>query len=319
MTVPSETPDIDPLIEEGLQWIARLKSGVATRDDLDELAAWRAQSEAHDKAFKTAARIFRRAGVAAGNLADRPAVAYRARPVWSRRAVMGGTIAAGTAAAAYLAAQPPFGLWPSLQELSADVRTATGEQRKLQLSPDVALQLNTQTSIAMRSSDAQPRIELISGEVAATADGSVEVLARGGEVRATRARFDVDARDGAVCVSCIDGAVDVKYAGRSTRIGAAEQLTYSASLVSPPVTFDPESLTAWQSGLLIFRNQTLTSVVDQINRYRPGKIIVASADLRRRLVNGRFQIGKLDDFIAQVEQLFDAKAMSLPGGLVILT
>jgi transmembrane sensor len=85
------------------------------------------------------------------------------------------------------------------------------------------------------------------------------------------------------------------------------------------VAFDPESLTAWQSGLLIFHNQTLTSVVDQINRYRPGKIIVVSADLRRRLVNGRFQIGKLDDFVAQVEQLFDAKVTSLPGGLVILS
>lgn len=319
MSAPPETPEINPLIEEGLQWIARLKSGVATRDDLDELAAWRAQSEAHDEAFKTAARIFRRAGVAAGNLAERPALVYRAGPVWSRRAVMGGTIAAGTAAAAYLAARPPFDLWPSLRELSADVRTATGEQRKLQLSPAVALQLNTQTSIAMRSSDAHPRIELISGEVAATADGSFEVLAHGGEVRATQARFDVDARDGSVCVSCIDGAVDIKYAGKSTRIGPAEQLTYSGSSVSRPVAFDPESLTAWQSGLLIFHNQTLTNVVDQINRYRPGKIIVVNADLRRRLVNGRFQIGKLDDFVAQVEQLFDAKVTSLPGGLVILS
>ena len=138
MIVPPETPEINPLIEEGLQWIARLKSGVATRGDLDELAAWRAQSEAHDQAFKTAARIFRQAGIAAGNLAEKSTPVYRTRPVWSRRAVMGGTIAASTAAAVYLAAQPPFGLWPSLRELSADVRTATGERRKLQLTPDVA-------------------------------------------------------------------------------------------------------------------------------------------------------------------------------------
>jgi transmembrane sensor len=78
-------------------------------------------------------------------------------------------------------------------------------------------------------------------------------------------------------------------------------------------------VTAWQSGLLIFRDRPLVSVVEEVNRYRPGKIVIVSAALRQRSVNGDFEIAKLDSFVTQVQQLTGAHATSLPGGLVILS
>ncbi|UZE50933.1 hypothetical protein ONR75_10085 [Rhodopseudomonas sp. P2A-2r] len=70
---------------------------------------------------------------------------------------------------------------------------------------------------------------------------------------------------------------------------------------------------------MIFRDKPLGAVVNEVNRYRPGKIVVMNSELGRRLVNGTFQTDKLDDFVAQVRQLFGADVRSLPGGIVLLS
>jgi transmembrane sensor len=61
----------------------------------------------------------------------------------------------------------------------------------------------------------------------------------------------------------------------------------------------------------------LVSVVDEVNRYRPGKIVIVRAALRQRAVSG--EIGKLDSFVTQVEQLFAALDVFAGRGLVILS
>jgi transmembrane sensor len=322
VTVPTDISEPDALVDEALDWIVRLKTGAPTRADVEALQRWRERSPAHEQAFKKAARLFREAGIAAQELADAPlpAAARGAPPkVLARRALLGGAIAAS--AAAYLVARPPMGLWPSLQELSADYRTAKGEQRKVAVMPDVSLQLNTQTSIALRSAENETRVELISGEasVALSAAKSFVMLASNGRIAATKATFNARCLDGAVSVTCLTGAVDVAQGGNTVRLRESEQVSYSTGGIEMPASADLGQVTAWQAGLLIFRDKPLAKVVDEVNRYRAGKIIITSADLRLRVVNGTFQINRLDDFAAQVQQLFGAQVRSLPGGVVLLS
>lgn len=327
MTLPTDTPDGNPLLDEALDWIVRLKTGEPTRADIDALQRWRDQSPAHEEAFRAAARLWRHAGIAAQEIADErdtaPVVAVIAhRPrAFARRAFLGGAVAA--AAAGFMIARPPFGLWPSLEELSADYRTGKGEQRKVNVSSDVSLELNTQTSVALRSTQNQTRIELISGEasVAAKLPSSkpLVMLAADGRITATQADFNARCLDGVVSVVCLDGVVDVEQAGRSVRLRKAEQVSYSSTGIAVSLPVDVEQVVAWQTGVLIFRDRPLTSVVDEVNRYRSGKIIIMNGDLKQRVVNGTFQIDKLDNFVAQVQQLFGASARSLPGGIVLLS
>jgi transmembrane sensor len=326
VTLPPETPGPDPLLDEAIAWIVRLKTGEPTRADILQLEHWRARSPAHEQAFKHAARIHRDVGIVAGKLAlaDGPSgikPAARHGGI-SRRAMLGGGLATA-AAASYAAIQPPLGMWPSLQELSADYRTGKGEQRKVQVMPDVSLDLNTQTSIALRSVQNQPTIELISGEVLVNAQrptaGSLIILAANGQIVATEAKFDAQCLDGVVSVTCLEGTVDVRHSGQSARIEKGQQLSYARAGIGTSVSVDPTQVTAWQSGFLIFRDRPLAGVVEEVNRYRPGKIVIVTAELRQRAVNGDFEIGKLDSFVTQVEQLFGAHATSLPGGLVILS
>lgn len=317
----------DALLDEALDWIVRLKTGEPTRADVEALQRWRDQSVAHEAAFKKAAGIYRHASIATRELAGQStkieaAGAMRRSPskVLARRAFLSGSIAVATAG--YLIVRPPLGLWPSLEELSADYRTGKGEHRKIAVRPGVSMELNTQTSIALREAQNETRIELISGEasVAATQPSSkpLVMLAANGRITAAEADFNARCLDGVVSVTCLNGAVDVVQDGKEVRLLKAQQVSYSSGGIEASAPVDPAQVTAWQAGLLIFRDRPLSEVVDEVNRYRSGKIIITNADLKRRIVNGTFQISKLDDFVPQVQQLFGAQARPLLGGVVLL-
>jgi transmembrane sensor len=324
--IETDTQDAEAILAQALDWIVLLKTSEPTRADIDELHRWRSRSAAHDEAFKTAARLFRRAGIAASELANQSdgsdpvqSVPRRQARVLFRRAFLGGAIAAATAG--YLVVRPPLGLWPSLEELSADYRTGKGEQRTIAVAPGLSLRLNTQTSITLQQQQ-ETRIELISGEasVAATrtSPSPLVMLAGNGRITAVEAEFNARCIDDVVSVTCLAGVVDVTQDHKEVRLQKAEQVSYGANGMAVSVSIDPSQVTAWQEGLLIFRDASLSEVVEEVNRYRTGKIIITNADLRRRLVNGTFQISKLDDFVPQVEQLFGARARSLLGGVVLL-
>jgi transmembrane sensor len=322
---PPRTSESDPLLDEALDWVVRLKAGAPTRADVDALQRWRAQSPAHEEAFRKAARLLRTASVAAQELADEQAAspaAARQQPshLLTRRVMLGGAIAA---AGGYVMIHPPLGMWPSIEELSADYRTGKGEHRKVMVAPDVSIELNTQTSVALRPTPNETRVELISGEASVAARRSsstpLVMLASDGRISALQADFNARCLDGVVSVTCIDGVVTVERDGRTVQLRKAEQVTYSSAGLQPSLPVDATQVTAWRAGLLIFRDRPLANVVDEVNRYRSGKIIITNAELKARLVNGTFQVDKLDNFVAQVEQLFGARITSLPGGVVLLS
>lgn len=328
MTAPDEFPaELEAVLTEALAWVIRLHSGDATSDDAAALEQWRCERPEHETAFRDAVRLWRTFGEATRRLVAekqgvRTELDARTRKLIRRRGLIGGAIAASLGGA-YFAVQPPLGLWPSLEELSADYRTAKGEQRAVTLSNDVSLKLNTQTAIAVRSIKDNAHIELISGEASIMAKRAgaspLVVDAAAGRITAFRANFDVRCLDGAASVSCIDGAVDVELKGRAVRITNGQQVSYAAATgLGSPLPVDPAQATAWQDGLLIVRDWRLTRLVDEINRYRRGKIIVMDAQLGNRMVTGTFHLDHLDDFIGQAQGLFGASVRSLPGGVVLL-
>lgn len=318
------------MLREGLAWVIRLHSRAATSDDAEAIAEWRRKSPDHEAAFRDALKLWRTFGdttrrlVAekADGLAQTSGARQVRRTVINRRSLIGGALAASVVAG-YVGVRSPMGLWPSLEELSADYRTAKGERRDIALAGDVSLKLNTQTSIAVRSSGREPHLEVLSGEAAIVSKRGTAPLivdAGGGKISALGASFNVRCLDGTVSVSCIDGSVDVDWKGKTLRLGKDQRVSYSASAgLGEPLSSDPVQALAWQSGLLIVRDWPLSRVVDEINRYRAGRIIVMDAQLGRRMVTGTFHLDHLDDFIGQARGLFGATVRSLPGGVVILT
>jgi transmembrane sensor len=316
------------LRQEAVDWVHRLDSGRVTHADAKAFQRWRATSPAHEAAFAEASGMWKAFAPAARNLRGRreiPAAVMQRRPLtrmMSRRGVLGGGLAVA-ATAAYAIVNPPLDLWPSFAELRADYRTSTGEQHELVLKNDVSVRLNTQTSIALKPSDEEAdQIELITGEASFVSrprpQRSLVVLAVDGRMTAGQADFDVRRMGSEVCVTCVDGDVAVELSADVRMIGAGQQVRYDRNRLGDVVAADIELVTAWRQGALIFRSTPLSEVVEEINRYRPGRVVLLSAAEGQKPVSGRFRIDHMDEILVRLDQAFGIKSRSLPGGIVLL-
>jgi transmembrane sensor len=325
--------ELDPLKREAIAWVQRLTSGRATAADADALKHWRNTSPDHAAAFASARLLWRDLEDAGQNLRRREreaTVAHTARGnvLLGRRAFLGGGLLAASVVGAYAVVRPPLDLWPSLNELSADYRTGTGEQRNLALSDEIAIRMNTRTSIVRQSSEkGVDKVKLIAGEASfSTAQQGriLSVLAADSEISAVTAQFDVsylhDGDSGAVvCATCLQGELKVQRGDETSVVGSGQQLRYDRSGAKQIRTIDPEVAAAWHQGVLIFRFTPLAEVVSEVNRYRPGRIVVMNAQIGRVPVSGRFRITRLDDILVQFEHAFGARLRTLPGGVVLLS
>jgi transmembrane sensor len=307
------------------RWVRQLTSGEATTADADALKRWRQQSPAHEAAFVDAIRVWKSLGTGTRAFVD-----MHGMPVWSgdraamtRRAMFAGAGALAASAAAYAIIRPPLDLWPSLEELRADYRTATGEQRRV-LVADVTVQMNTQTSIAIPPDAGDTHsVRLIYGQASfvmpAQPSRLLTVLAGNGQAIARNARFDVRSIAATTCVTCLEGEVHVEVAARSELLKAGRQLTYDASGFQTAIAVDPREVESWQDGFIVFRTTPLSDAVAEINRYRPGKVMVLGAVLGGKTISGRFRIERIDEILGWIERATGATSHSLPGGIVLLS
>src|SRR5579864_9331732 len=224
--------EADSLTRDASRWVTQLTSGEATVADAAALAHWRRESPAHEAAFAEAVRVWKRlepSGHAFIEQEGLPDWSRRPRQM-TRRVILGGGGALAAAAAGYAAISPPLGLWPSFDELRADYRTATGEQRRVSLA-GITIEMNTRTSIAVHAQgDGMDRVKLIVGEasfaVPPQSRRPLTVLAGSGRTVTSRARFDLRNIGSVVCVTCMEGQVEVEQGQRSAPLDAGSKLTY---------------------------------------------------------------------------------------------
>ncbi len=299
---------------EAQHWLVRLTSGEATSEDARAFADWCARSQAHRRAFAESRRLWQRIGEAgrAENTHAETAPRYDRR-AFLQRALLGGV--AACAGGVMISRQTAW--WPG----AADFETAIGEQRRVQLA-DVAVEMNTGTRLNAHVSGAElAMLELLSGEAEIRASGAArQVLLRvqGGSVLAAASDFNVRADTGAVCVTCLQGSVVVDYQGENRTLVANQQLTFGADRLGRVHHADPERVTAWQRQLLIFDDEPLSQVIAEINRYRPGRLILMNEALGRRRVQARFTLDQLPDVAQLISDAYGATLTRMPGGVVLL-
>ncbi len=332
MNLEHPAAEQEALKREAYQWVMRLTSGEATSADAEALNRWRGISRAHRRAFAEANLLWEKLGPAAAESATRnaaPAPAGQSRRpdrLLGRRAFLGGAMAATAGAIGYIVVQPPLDLWPSLAELSSDYRTGVGQQQQIAFKDNVSVKLNTRTSISVLPPDADTRqasrIELVTGEAAITTSpeiaSSIIVVAARGMTTATNARFNVRRDDATVCVTCLEGDIRVEHLGQTARVRSRQQVVYTAHGLGAAVGVDPETVTAWERGLLVFRNDPLARVIEEVNRYRPGKIILTNEDLGRRPVLATFRIDHIEEVVSRLQTVFGVQVKTLPGGIVLI-
>lgn len=303
--IPEENYGFDPLIVEAVDWLVRLTSGQATADDAEALAMWRAQSPAHEQAFRQVA----------GMRAAARAIKSTQREM-NRRAMLAGGVAVAVGGLGLI--NPPLGLWPSISELTADHRTSTGERMAFKPAPGVQVELNSRTSVKLI--DGSDGIGLIDGEAYLAIERSAPFLI---EVQSTRlitqrTSVNIQLADDQVRIACLSGNITCVTSSSSGTVHGGTLVTIDAGGQVHKETASVENEVSWRHGLLIFENRPLAEVISQINRYYSGRIILANSEVGSRPVNGVFHTRQIEQTVTQLQQLMGLKLKRLPGGIALL-
>lgn len=305
---PEATPQAR-LADEARDWLILLTSGRATVADARALRHWCGQSPEHAQAFEQAKVLWHHVQPAA--------TALQAPRHFGRRALLGGAIAASVGFLLVRATVPG-----GFSGLGADYITEVGEQRRVDLAEGISLELNTQTRLSRRPlSDGGEGLELLSGEIEVQGRGAqaISILAGSGWISAAQARFNIRYIDQSVCATCLEGVVLVDVQGQRFRLEPGMQLTYDPGRVGTPHSADVSAAIAWRDQVLVFNDATLASVIDEINRYRPGMLLLLNRELGQRKVQARFRLDQLAGVALLIRDAYGVKCTELPGGVVVLS
>lgn len=333
LTSTAIPPDLQ---QQAHDWLLRLHGAPVTQADAEAFRRWRALDPRHAAAFAQARRLWNALEPALQASAHAPAapdapvsmplplpgaaghVRPRSRVNLKRRAFLGGAVAA--AAGGWMVARSPLGMWPELQALGADYRTATGEQRELDIH-GVAVAMGTRTDL--RRIDGGSGIELGQGEAqfSLPARGSTgfAINVDGARVTPTAgARINVRCVGADVRVTCLAGAATLVRGARTVNLQPGWQVRLGGDRIASVAQVATDRIDAWRQGWLVVDDQPLYEVVEEINRYRPGRIVITGADLQARRVQARIPLRDLDTFIDLVRNVYGARVVTMPGGVVLL-
>lgn len=300
------TPLPAAVVDAAVEWLVHLWSGEATEASRAQWRRWRAADPLHEQAWRhvetTDARWRTGAPGLSAALAGRPLAPQRRR-------ALGGMAALAVAGLAVYAGREQM----ATRGWLAEVRTAKGEQRRLQLPDGTQLLLNTATALDIDFSPTLRRLRLHSGELLIATAPDTQVLRRpfvvdtpAGRAQALGTRFTVrhDA-DGphaqATRVAVFEGAVELRGAASVLRIGAGQAARLQAGGMAAEA-LPPPPAPAWADGVLVASDMRLDAFVDELRRYRPGLIQLAPEVAGLRL-SGVFPLADTDRILQALVQV----------------
>ncbi|MDH1065569.1 FecR family protein [Pseudomonas sp. GD03985] len=308
---PHRSSDPLDLAREANAWVARLTSGQATVEDARALREWCATSADHAEAYREAAQLWRQLG-------ELPRAPARRRSRWRP---LGAGLAACVLALGFAWLQA--GQRIDARAWLADHSTGVGERREIRLEDGSRIELDARTRLDLDFSAERRRIVLSGGaavfHVSHDAARPFVVEADDGSVTALGTVFEVRHQGSGVRVTCSEGAVAVRLAGRAPqRLEAGRQLRYDALDGGHPAPVDSAEALAWRQGVLIFKQRPLGELVEELNRYRAGRVILADAELARRPVSGVFHLQRPNEALAHIQSSLGLDATHLPGDWIVL-
>ncbi len=316
-----------PLGDVARHWIARLASGDITEEQMRELREWLAAAADHRRVFADEKRLWRQveplgarlaaslpSQLHAAGTADWPtsstskhsgrplasgavrvhAADARRRARW-RMGVAGGALAACLVLAVTLG--NPF------TRLRADYTTGVGEITRATLPDGSSAVLNTSSAIAIHFTSDERRIDILKGEawfdVRPNKSRPFRVHAASGVAEAVGTKFSVAERDDGAVVQVTKGIVAVSAvpdtSGHVERVTAGMRVYYSAGHAPTRAARCDEAAEAgWRDGRIFIQDQPLMDALAELDRYRPGHILLLDAAHADSRVSGVFTINALD-------------------------
>ncbi|KTB55548.1 FecR family protein [Pseudomonas allii] len=325
----SQGPQQHSITEEAAEWAVRLHAGALTEQEQAELRHWIACDSRHEAALRFAEQTWAALGEVykeppvnrqRPSAATQPVRGTRRRRPWQRAAAV---------ALVVVVAGVGWGRGPDLLlRMQADYITEKGEVRTVHLADGSKVELDSGSAIRLDYDGVQRRISLLQGsaifDVAPRVGEETRpfvVQSAGGQTRALGTRFVVEREgDSQAWTGVLEHSVEVTLqavpkkgpADRVVKEGQAVRYSTQEGIV-PLDQLDVARATSWRRGVLIFDRQPLANVIEQLNRYRPGRVVLTDSALGDREVSGVFRLDMLDTALDTLTQELQVQRLDLAG------
>lgn len=212
-----------------------------------------------------------------------------------------------------------------LQDMTADYVSPSAARQSIQLADGSTVLLDADSALSEDFAPGERRVRLLRGaaffDVTHDPARPFVVEAGAGEVRVLGTRFDVRLLDGRGVVTLDRGSVSVTAGPERARtvLKPGEQVEFSGKGLTPVESVNIEDSLAWRDGRFVFYRARLGDVVREIERYRPGRIVIASATLSDERVTGSFPLDDTDAALSSLQASVGFRLNVFAGRLTLIT
>ena len=286
----------DDASHQASEWFALVQAGTPTPAEREALAHWLAADPRNAQAYARLEQLWAATAVLAPPKVQAPQL--------SRRRFVGLGVAASAAAVTAGATT----LWfKGIDSPFADVRTAVGERRTVQLPDGSSVELAGNSALNLDFSATRRAVELLQGEAFFQVQPKAAefvVQTQAGRVLASDAEFCLACDGASALLSVSRHTVRVITPSQQTDLGEGLSLRFSATHTGAIQRAELEQVLAWRNGRLVFFDTPLLSVVNQLQHWRAGKIFIPDPQLAARRVSLILNLNR-------PEQMLDVLAKAL--------
>jgi transmembrane sensor len=310
--------------DQATAWFSRLHADKVTAGEQEQFKTWYGENPQHAKAYDKMLLLWDQLEAPGKRVHARLEAEQSARahqPVPGKQPYIRRLMATSALALVVLLS---YQLPVHYQNWQSDYYTAPGKQLTVVLDDGSRLTLNTDTALAVELSDNQRNIELLRGEAyfQVSPDKNRPFIVSNGvaKARAVGTAFSVKKTDDDMQVIVSEGTVEVS-AGKADApvlVHINQQVDYQQGHVGVVMSSDVLETLAWQRGQLIFKRQPLSRVIQEVNRYRSGQIMLLNPKLKERIVSGVFDIADPNAVVDGIKTTLKVSSVNLPNQLVLL-
>ncbi len=317
----------DPVREAAIAWRVRQDGGDLTDRDKAAFSAWLEEGAEHRAVYAEVEAFWK----AAGDLGAHPLYAQTRR--WASAEVGRRRFARRALAAGLAVAIVGAGVLAYLRQLPRPLatqafQTAVGQRATVTLPDGSQVTLNTDTVVRTVADGERRLVHLDRGQaffrVARDPGHPFVVAAAGRTVTALGTAFDVRVDDGELKVVLVEGKVRVQAASRPPSAAASTPMATDMSAGSQLVAHDDtewrltptdvDRETSWLKGQLVFDDESLGDIVEEMNRYSTRRIVLADSNLAKYRLSGNFTPGDVHGFARMLRAGDIATLREHPGG-----
>lgn len=332
--------------ERAAQYVARIHAGDLSASDEKELFAWLEQDKSHRDEYLRMLEVHDAAAALADDaeLSSLIESESKVAPGSSRRRVnLAWSLAAGVALALAVSLfVGPFKSDEPRMEQSA-YRTEIGEQRLVVLNEGSEIHLNTDSEIRVELSAGAREVHLIRGEAffdvshdpsrpfsVLASEGTATALGTEFNVMLSAAGAQVAVNEGTVALHAVSvPAAEVLAQWRNDKSSQSEgdgqvviledgsSATMSGQTISVTQEQDIQRFGAWRSGVLRFENRTLSSLMQELNRYTADAIEFESTEIAERTVSGVLDLRDFASVWLGLEATANVEIIQRPGRVIL--